>query len=167
MPTTDRMMTRSRLTPNGDKSKTSESHQNNIQIQYDALTTRRDSVRDELKEIFMNQEEKVISNLELSYANKKITFEQYNEEMDKLNKTITDLHLKMKELDLNIDQQDKKIENITIEASIQNKENQETFDRIEKDSKLNQNEILNVRRTASDNRFEINDLKKTQSRPTY
>ena len=47
-----------------------------------------------------------------------------------------------------------------METLIQNQENTENFERIEKDSKVNLKETLNTRRTANRNQYEINNIKK-------
>ena len=146
----DRMKTRAmRLAPNGANAEDV------------SLIDERDSIRDSLKEIYEEQESITIPKLEKDYENKTVTREEYVIEMKTMNKTIKDLVKRVHDIDAVIKDQNNKIENIAMETKIQNLQNKETFERIEKDSKVSIKETLNARRTANDNQFEIRNLKKT------
>ena len=54
-----------------------------------------------------------------------------------MNKTIKDLAKSLNDIDAAIKDQNNKIENIAMETKIQNLENKEIFERIERDSQIN------------------------------
>ena len=136
-----------KLTPNGGNLKSGDM----IQEHNSELIVKGDSVRNNMTVEFAEQEKTTIPNLERDYENGKITFEEYDREIDKLNMTITYLQAHIKDVDIAIDQQYRRIDNISIEASTQNKKVQESLDIIEKDNKINLKETLNARRTVVDN----------------
>ena len=157
-----KMMTRSRrLSPNGNKLWTEQKNDEIQDEQSNKLIAKRDNVRNQMKAQFTEQEEITIPNLEKDYNNKKISFEKYDEEMDKLNKTITDLQETMNGIEGAIKNQNEYMQNMSIEVSLQNQENKETFENIEKDSLLNSKETLNARRIANDNQQDIRNIKRT------
>ena len=77
-----------------------------------------------------------------------------------MNETLKNIIENMGEIDAAIKSQDTNIENIAMKIAIQNQVNNETFEKIEKDSKLNIKETLNTKRTANNNQFEILNLNK-------
>ena len=152
----DRMKTRAMsLAPNGGKAK------EDYIIKGDNLIDERESIRDTIKEMYDEQESITIPKLEKAYENRKVTREEYADEMRTMNKTIKDLVKRMHDIDAVIKDQNNKIENIAMETKIQNLQNEEKFEKIEEDSKVSTKETLNARRTANDNQFEIRNLKRT------
>ena len=59
----------------------------------------------------------------------------------------------------NIKEQDNRMENQAIKASIKNQENLDTIEQLEKDNKMHLKETLNNKRTANNNQYEILRLK--------
>lgn len=112
---------------------------------------KRDNVRNKMKAQFIEQEEITIPTLKFFNTRKKIIFKEYDGEMDKLRKTITDQQDKMKEIDMVLSQQDEYIQNMSIKVSLQKQENKVNFESMKKDSKLNIKETLNTRRIANNN----------------
>ena len=101
-----------KLKPNGGTLKSGDT----IQEHNSELIVKGDSVHNNMTVEFAEQEKTTIPNLERDYGNGKITFEEYDREIDKLNMTITYLQAHMKDIDIAIDQQDRRIDNISIEA---------------------------------------------------
>jgi len=68
---------------------------------------------------------------------------------------------------LTLKKQDKKIESLEMESAWLHQENKENVERNEKDNKVNVKELLNTRRTASDNQSEIPNLKKVMESHSF
>ena len=159
------MNTRSmNLAPNGRCNNKQDDHTSNGEV---ARKTTLANIQEDMKAALVEQTEVKIPKLEKEYADKTITTDEYNEGYDRMIKEMLDLQTKMKEMKKQILNQDKKIEDISINMKIQDNANKDTFACIEKDTKygLKENTVTRSSRDSdegnTDNNF-CDDLVDTE-----
>ena len=136
------------LSPNGKRSKSQEEQQD----------TQKNTNSKTMKELLAEAQaqidektEKQIPKIKQDYAEEKITFEQLEKEYEVLIAEVLIIQKQIRSITEKTTLQDKRIENISIDLKIKSKENKDTFERMEKETKLSFKETLGVKQKTQDN----------------